>query len=310
MIVSASRRTDIPAFYGEWFMNRVKEGFALVPNPFNPRQVKRVDLTPGQVDTIVFWTKNPAPMLPRLGHLDRLGYRYYFLYTLNTYPSVIEPFVPPREEAISAFRELSRSIGPRRVVWRFDPVLISDVTPEAWILENFSSLARELEGVTERVIVSFARYYRSVRRHLDGIGKSENIGFHDISGDMGAMRRIAKALADAARERGIAITSCAETHDLSGTGVEPGKCIDDGLIRSAFGIEVPSVKDRSQRPECGCVQSQDIGCYNTCVHGCVYCYAASRRAAIPVNRALHDPRGPSLVPLDDPPPPSSTSFFP
>ena len=295
MIISASRRTDIPAFYTEWFLNRVREGCLFVRNPFNANQLTRVDLSPSNVEAIVFWTKNPAPILAHLNELDDRGYRYYFQFTLTAYPRSIEPFVPDEEKLLGTFRDLSARIGPERVVWRFDPVLISDITPEKVILGTFARLAGRLRGNTERVVVSFCRFYRTVKARLDRAGKETGVRFHDVSADSGRIRAIAKEMAVIAQSSSMEITSCAEKLDLAEFNIGRGKCIDDGLIKRIFGITVPPTKDPYQREECRCVKSQDIGQYDTCVHGCLYCYANPSKERAQRDMARHDPRSPYLI---------------
>ena len=295
VIISASRRTDIPAFYSEWFMNRVREGFLLVRNPFNAHQVRRVDLSPDHVDVIVFWTRDPRPMLGYLDGLDALGYRYYFQFTLTGYPKPLEPSVPRAAELLSAFKTLGRKIGAERVVWRFDPIILSDLTPEHAVIEGFGRLARELRGSTLRVMISFAHLYRSVKRNLAGIRQAQGITFYDESRSEEQVSRIASALADVASANSIEIKSCAEKLDLSASGVGHGKCIDDRLIKNLFGLTVSDRKDKYQREHCRCVESQDVGQYGTCTHGCVYCYANPNRERAHSSRALHDPGSPFLI---------------
>ncbi len=295
MIISASRRTDIPALYPEWFMNRIGEGYLFVQNPFNAQQLRRIDLSPENVDVIVFWSKNPQPMVGYLDELDNRGYRYYFQFTLTAYPKLLEPSVPPMHELLATFKTLSAKIGPEKVVWRFDPITLSDVTPEQAIVDNFERLARELRGSTSRVVFSFVHLYRSVIRNLEKIQKEKGVTFYDSSRSVDQVQRIAATLADIAHKNSIEIVSCAEKLDLSGVGVEHGQCIDDRLIKRLFGITVSNRKDKNQREACQCVESQDIGQYNTCTHGCIYCYAASNNKQSHKNRALHDPKSPFLI---------------
>ncbi len=295
MIISASRRTDVPAFYSEWFMNRIREGYLFVQNPFNAEQVKRVDLSPDNVDAIVFWTKNAQAIVRFLDELDDRGYRYYFQFTLTAYPKLLEPSVPPVHELIGVFKGLSKRLGPERVVWRFDPIILSDATPEHVVIEHFESLARELSGSTSRVVISFVHLYKSVTRNLDRIWKEQGVRFYDGWRSIEQVERIAAALAAIAHMYSMEIVSCAEKIDLSNVGIEHGKCIDDRLINRLFGISVSDKKDKNQREACQCVESQDIGQYNTCTHGCVYCYATSNKKEARRNRTLHDPKSPFLV---------------
>ena len=155
MILSVSRRTDIPAYYSAWFLNRLAEGFVLVPNPHNPRQLSRIPLSPETVDCIVFWTKNPAPMLDALPRIEAAGYPFYFQFTLTPYGPRTEPGLPPKEELVRAFWALSRRLGPKRVVWRYDPVMVDGRYPTAWHLERFEALCNALEGAAERCVFSF-----------------------------------------------------------------------------------------------------------------------------------------------------------
>jgi DNA repair photolyase len=295
MIISASRRTDIPAFYAEWFMNRIREGHLFVQNPFNAHRFARVDLSPCNGEVIVFWTKNPAPMLPYLDELDAMGYRYYFQFTLTALPRLVEPSVPCEEELLATFRDLSARIGRERVVWRFDPILISDVTPENVILEKFAHLAGRMSGRTERVVISFAHFYKAVKGRLDKVRKETGVRFYDTSDDPEQISRIAREMASIAHNNSMDITSCAEKLDLGEFGVKHGKCIDDGLINKVFGIDVSPLKDRYQREQCQCVRSQDIGQYDTCLHNCLYCYANPNKDRVHRNRALHDPKSPFLI---------------
>ena len=160
MIISASRRTDIPAFHAAWFLQAVREGSCRVANPFNPAQVSEISLRPEAVDALVFWTRNAAPLLPHLAELDARGYRYYFLYTLTGYPRVLEPGVPPREEALATMRRLAECLGPDRLIWRYDPIILTTITPPAYHAENFARLAATLRGATSRVKISFFDEYR------------------------------------------------------------------------------------------------------------------------------------------------------
>jgi hypothetical protein len=295
MIISASRRTDIPAFYSDWFMNRIREGYLYVQNPFNANQIRRVDLSLPNVDVIVFWTKNPKPMIRYLDELDERRFRYYFQFTLTAYPKVLEPDVPSATELLSAFKDLSQKIGREKVIWRFDPITLSDVTPEQRIIDDFGTIAEELKGATTRVIISFVDLYKSVKRNFDKLWQEKGLHFHDADRTITQVRNIAAALIEMAGHNSMEIMSCAEKLDLSPVSIGPGKCIDDRLIKKLFDITVSSKKDPSQRKECQCVESQDIGQYNTCTHGCIYCYANSDKTQVLKNRALHDPTSPFLI---------------
>lgn len=295
MIISASRRTDIPAFYSEWLMNRVRAGFCTVPNPFNPKQVSRVSLIREDVDCLVFWTRNPKPLLRHLDELDRLGYSYYFLYTLVDYPRPIELATPSVSSATATLRELSDRIGPKRVVWRYDPILFGDLGSVSYHRDRFARLARELKGHTKRVVVSVVDIYRRMSRRLRELA-AQGSNIEDERGiEPEELAELMTSLSHSARENRMEIASCAEELDLGQFGIRAGHCIDADLISDLFGIDLTARKDPSQRKACGCMVSRDIGMYDSCVFGCQYCYATSSMERAKENRRLHDPVSPSLL---------------
>ncbi|MDR1636095.1 MAG: DUF1848 domain-containing protein [Treponema sp.] len=285
MIISASRRTDIPAFYSEWFFNRLREGFALARNPMNPLQSRTVPLDPGGLEGIVFWTKNPGPMLPALGKLE--AYHYYFQFTLNAYEEDVEPGLPPKGEIMDAFKALSDKIGPRRLVWRYDPILINEKYTLPWHVEKFGEMARALKGRAERVTISFIDLYAKTARNTRGL-KIRELRGEEKSAAAGELARIAG-------ENDLAIDACAEDVDLSPWGIGRAKCVDDKLIERISGRPLELKKDRSQRPACRCAASVDIGAYNTCRHGCRYCYANHSDTVVLENARRHDPLSPLLI---------------
>lgn len=291
MIISASRRTDIPAFYSQWLMNRIRAGYCLVVNPFNARQVTRVSLDPRDVDVIVFWTRHPRPMLPHLAELDRLGYRYTFQYTLLGYPRTIDPSAPPLGTALSTFRDLSRLIGPDRVTWRYDPVFISSLTDPSYHRRRFTEIAGALRGLTRLVVVSMMERYRKVEK---GLKRLEALGIRPLDLAGAELDSLLEDLAGAARRNGMRIGACASERDLTPLGIEPGRCIDAEALSRTFGIQLAPSKDPSQRRTCGCTVSRDIGAYDTCVFGCVYCYATSSLERARAFRRRHDPDAESL----------------
>lgn len=294
MIISASRRTDIPAFYARWFINRIREEFLLVRNPFNAKQVRRVNLSPEAVDVIVFWTRNPRPLMPYLRELDDRGYKYYFQFTITGFPRDLEKSTPSPHRAIQTFTELSELIGKRKVIWRFDPILINSLVDENEHIRLFSKIARLLESHCDRVVISFADLYKKVQRNLDKV-LHRKFDYVDIVSEKDRLFALAAQIQRVALEHGLEIQSCAEEMDLEEVGISRGKCIDDRLIRDVFGIEVDHSKDKGQRTACGCVKSIDIGQYNTCAHGCAYCYATYNNALVARNKRLHDERSPFLV---------------
>ncbi len=263
MILSVSRRTDIPAFYSEWFFNRLREGFVDVRNPMNIHQISRVKITPDVIDCIVFWTKNPKAMLARLDELN--GYNYYFQLTLNPYDKRIESNVPKKNVIISAFKELSSKIGNNRVIWRYDPILLTDTIDVNYHIHYFEELAKMLTGFTKRCVISFVDLYKKTSTNTKHINLRE-LNMDEIS-------RIAEAFSNIAKRYELKLVTCAENVDLSNFGIDHGYCIDPELIAQICGYNLDVKKDKNQRKECGCVESVDIGAYNTCCHGCAYCYA-------------------------------------
>jgi hypothetical protein len=272
MIISASRRTDIPAFHSRWFMERVREGYCDVSNPFRPSQISRISLTADTVDCLVFWSKNPSPLLRYLPEFDARSLRYYFQFTLNGYPQVLETHLPPVGRLISIFRRLSDTVGPKKVIWRYDPILISSITDFAYHQDHFAWLASELAGYTHRVVVSIFDWYPFLHRRMSQpqIQALQVMQQPENNPQFGSMMH---TVVEAAQANGMQIYSCAEPINLQTFGVIPGSCIDAELIQNIFGIKVSQAKDAGQRPACGCVKSRDIGTYGTCRFGCVYCYS-------------------------------------
>lgn len=291
MIISASRRTDIPAFYSDWLMRRLRSGTCTVANPFNPRQVSRVSLRVEDVDALVFWTRDPRPLMPHLSELDRRGYRYYFLFTLLAYPREFEPATPSTETALEAFHDLADLLGPERVVWRYDPMVLSNVTDAAYHERAFARLAESLKGVTRRCVVSLMDPYRKVRRRMGALA-GDGVVWREW--DVDTLAPLARRMAACAAGHGIELVSCAERHDLQPYGIPPGKCVDDALMAHVLGVRVAPAKDRAQRKACRCVKSRDIGAYETCTFGCRYCYAVTDMGRARANRAAHDPTAESL----------------
>ena len=287
MIISASRRTDIPAFYAEWFINRLKDGYVLVRNPFNANQVSKVCLSPDVIDCIVFWTKNPSPLIKKLHEIDKLGYKYYFQFTVTSYDQSIEKKVPAKKTIIKAFQELSDKIGSEKVIWRYDPILLTSAYNVEYHEKGFSYIAENLSGYTRKCVISFIDMYKKCERNLKDI-KIETIN-DDIK------KQVAKSLSKTAQGFGISMESCAEILLLSSYGVNSGKCIDDQLISEIIGDRIVIKKDKTQRHECGCVTSVDIGSYNTCRHGCKYCYANFSKKMVKYNCKNHDIRSPLLT---------------
>ena len=280
MILSVSRRTDIPNYYSEWFLNRIKEGYVYARNPMNAHQISRISLSPSVVDGIVFWTKNPAGMLGRLEELR--AYPYYVQFTLTGYGRDVEPGLPDKRTVlIPAFRELAEKAGAGRVVWRYDPIFISDRYTAAYHRKAFAEIAAALAGYTRRVVVSFLDCYVKTRRNTAALRIS-----HDSEKEAFAL---AGELAATARRRGMETVSCAEPYDLQDMGIKPGSCIDKALLETVTGCRLAGGKDKNQRAACGCMESVDVGNYHTCLTGCRYCYANHSIEAARENAKAYDP---------------------
>jgi hypothetical protein len=293
VIISASRRTDIPAFYSEWLVRRFEEGFCDVVNPFNPNQVSRVSLRSEDVDALVLWTRFPEPLLPSIPWLLDRGVPVAALVTVVDYPRPLEPRTPPSARRIDAFRNLASLCPAGAVRWRYDPVILSTLTPERYHVERFARIAGALRGYTDRVIVSLLDEYRSVRTALERVSGFERIDDED------AQRALVARLAEIADRNGMRIQSCSDPRLAGVPGVVRGGCISGELVKAAgFTGKLPGA-DRSQRRDCACIASRDIGSYETCRFGCAYCYATHGTARVQKNAARHDPKAPMLIPTEE-----------
>ncbi len=285
MILSASRRTDIPGYYSDWFYNRIKEGFLFVRNPVNMHQVSKIDLSPEVVDCIVFWTKNPAPMLAGLEELK--AYPYYFQFTLTGYGTDIERNVPHKKDVvIQVFQDLSKRIGAQRVVWRYDPILFNDKYTPGYHLRAFAQIAGALRGYTNKCVISFVDRYVKNQKRMDALKVYEL--------EETQLSVFAGRLSEIAGENGMEIGSCAENMDLEQCGIKHNSCIDKGLIESLTGSRIKAGKDKNQREACGCLESIDVGTYHTCQSGCAYCYANYSQEEAMVRYGKYDPASPLL----------------
>lgn len=285
MIISASRRTDLPTYYSDWFLHRLREGYVCVRNPMNFHQVSQIPLTPDVVDGIVFWTKNPIPMLPKLDQLK--DYPYYFQFTLNAYGPDVEAHVPSKNaQIIPAFQALSRKIGAERVIWRYDPILLTPRYTVDYHVRYFEEIAKRLAGYTHKCVISFLDLYGSTKRGMSGLSL--------LPLGEGEMTELAARLAEIAGRYRLTMESCAEKIDLSRFGIAHGHCVDRRLFEQLLGQPLALEKDPGQRPECGCMASIDVGMYDTCGNGCAYCYATHSAATAARRIGAHDPRSPLL----------------
>jgi hypothetical protein len=280
MIISASRRTDIPAFYTDWLLGHLRAGYCLVKNPFNPAQIKRVSLVPEDVDGIVFWTKNAAPLLSKIEELN--GYSYYFQYTITPYHLDIESgLADKRTVVIPAFQRLSERIGKNCLIWRYDPIVITPRYSYEYHIRAFTKLCRLLHGSTGKCVISFAISYKSVAKNLSKIGHTELEAQDKI--------KLAGDLLQIAGGYGIMLCACCELPELYQLGVQPVSCVDANM----FGVD--TARDKNQRNGCNCAVSVDIGAYNSCMNGCRYCYANHNDTVVRKSHAEHDESSELLV---------------
>ncbi len=339
VIVSASRSTDIPAFYADWFMERLKAGYVVWVNPFNQRP-SYVSLKKARV--IVFWTKDPRRLMRHLPKLDDLGLNYYFQYTLNDYENEhFEPNVPGLQGRIDTFKKLSELLGPQRVIWRFDPLILTQDLKVETLLNKISALSEKLCGLTTKLVFSFVdvKDYLKVRNNLIRTGFYTKENVYSAEPDAEQRLELVKGLAelrDNWKKRGwnFTLATCAEGFDYQAFGIEHNRCIDAELMSSVFSDDtklmtylngfkpaprqidifdslenqfnlqedVPTfdyhkLKDKGQREECGCIESKDIGMYNTCAHNCIYCYANTSEEKVASNRKLFLLTSSSLIPF-------------
>lgn len=285
MILSVSRRTDIPNYYSDWFYNRIKEGYLYVRNPMNFHQVSEIRITPDVTDCIVFWTKNPQPMMGRLDELK--AYPYYFQFTLTGYGNDVEVNLPDKKTSmIPIFRALSDKIGRERVIWRYDPIFFTDQYTVQYHLKAFRNIAEALNGYTEKCVISFLDIYAKIKKNMERLSR---YALND-----GDLKEFAKELSGIARDNHMEIGSCAEKIDLDDCGIVHNCCIDKALIEKITGCGLKVGKDKNQRMECGCVESIDVGAYHTCKNGCVYCYANDSVKSVEANALKYDPASPLL----------------
>ena len=328
VIISASRSTDIPAFYAKWFLNRLEKGYCTWINPFN-QQKQYISFSKCKV--IVFWTKNPEPIIPYLHILDELGIHYYFQVTLNDYvKEVLEPNLPSVEKRIETFKKLSILIGPERIIWRFDPILICPSISPRNILSKIWRIGNQLKGYTRKLVFSFVdiKTYRKVQNNLvkeTSLFTKENV--ESGEGSEAQRNEIIEGLCklrDVWKNEGwnLSMATCAESLELEKYGIEHNRCIDGELMEEVFGEddelvyylrtgklpernlfgdipELPAkqknLKDKGQRKLCGCIVSKDIGMYNTCRHFCVYCYANTSRNVVIENAKKHSEDSESII---------------
>lgn len=300
MIVSASYKTDIPAFYGPWFLNRLDAGFCTMVNPYNAKGL-RVELTRPAVDGFVFWTKNIGPFLDGLAQVAARGFPFVVQHSVTGLPGSLERSVPDWRLTAERLAGVRDRWGPRAVVWRYDPIVLTADTPPAWHRQTFAALARALRGTTDEVVVSFLEPYRKTARNLVAAG----VAWRDP--DLADKRALLGDLAVVAAGEGMRLTLCTQPDlidpaDASsglgagmGVGWGPARCVDAARLSDVAGRAL-AAREKGNRPGCLCAESRDIGDYDSCPHGCVYCYAVASRAAAQRRFTRHDPAGETLVP--------------
>ena len=283
MIINTGQRTDIPAFYSEWFCNRLREGFVLVRSPYAPQRVTRYRLTPDVVDLIGFCTKNPAPMLPHMALLKPFG--QYWYVTITPYWREIEPHVPGKLEVLESFRRLSDLVGPDNVGWRYDPILINETYPVERHLKAFAYMAKALTGYTHTAVISFLDLYEKTKRNFP---EARPVSAQD-------RLTLGKAMAEIAADCGMTLRPCAEGEELAPYGADCSGCMTVALMERALRgpLRVPAYQPA--RKGCACYLGGDIGAYNTCGHLCRYCYANADAEQVRRNQAKHDPTSPLLI---------------
>ncbi|ANT65693.1 MULTISPECIES: DUF1848 domain-containing protein [Prosthecochloris] len=284
MVISASRRTDIPAFYAEWFIRRLEAGSCAVRNPYDRSRFREVSLRADDVAAFVFWTRFPRPLRLRYAALEHLGIPSLFHLTVTGYPRRFEPGMPTVEEVIAECEQLAGLIGQNRIVWRYDPVMLAPEIDVGWHIRNFRWLCERLHRVAGRIVVTFIQHYPHVA------ARSDRLGCHSPGGVQ--KETLASSFLETAASFGMPLHGCGRRD-----GAEfflPGRCIDSSMLRELFGLELSGRKDPGQPDVCGCMRSIDIGAYGSCLHRCGYCYATRDFREAERFHAMHDPLKPWL----------------
>lgn len=284
MIINTGSRTDIPAYYSEWFYNRIREGYVCARNPYYPSQVQRFRLSPDVVDCLVFCTKNPAPMLPRLNELSQFG--QFWGVTITPYGKEIEPNVPDKEAVMNSLIQLSKQVGIKAVSWRYDPIFISEKYSVEFHVQAFEYMAQKLCGYVDNCVISFIDLYEKTKRNFPAaqvVSRTQR-------------EELAQEFVCIGQKYGIMIRSCCEGTELQRFGVDVSGCMTQSVLERAIGgsLQVPKSK-KAVREGCDCLLGNDIGTYNTCGHACVYCYANYDNETVKKNRKLHQPDSPFLI---------------
>ena len=284
MIINTGGRTDTVQYYSDWLLRRFAEGYVLSRNPLFPDKVTRYELTPDKVDCVVFCSKNYKPILPRLREItDR--FPAYFYYTITAYGKDVEPGVPSIEESIETLKELSALVGKERVAWRYDPVLLTREYTIRRHLDTFPWMARELAPYIDRCIFSFVEMYKKLETNMPEI-----IPMSETERDA-----LARGLGAAAAKLGMVIQTCGTNGDYTRYGIQASGCITLSILGKANHMEFRNLKHKGMREGCHCMESRDIGAYDTCLNGCKYCYANKNPREAFENYEYHDPASPLLL---------------
>lgn len=287
MVLNTGSRTDIPAYYSEWFYNRVREGSVLVRNPYYPSQVTRYLLNPEVIDIMVFCTKNPLPMLRDSASLKALlsTFDTFWFVTITPYEADIEPFVPPKEQVAASFQTLANLTGKQRISWRYDPVFITEKYSVAYHIKQYAAMAKILSKYTSQCVVSFIDLYEKTKKNFHGIRSVT----HE------EQEQLIEAFSETARAYGLQIHLCCENAALAGENVDADGCMSKAVLEKALGCKLEVPQKKMARAECACLLGADIGAYNTCGHGCLYCYANYDKSTVISNMRKHDPHSPFLI---------------
>lgn len=286
MIISASYKTDIPTFYHQWFRNRLRAGYCKMVNSYN-RRAYHVRLDPEVVEGFVFWTKNIGPFFPALEDVQAQGSPFTVQYTINNYPRILEFSVVDAKRSIEHMKQLSHQYGPKVAVWRYDTIVFSSKTPIDFHRRNFEQLARDLEGTTDEVVISFAHFYQKTQRNMDWAAKE--FGFHWEDPPADVKFGFTAELVQIAQAHGMQLAVCSQSQYLA-PGAVAARCVDARRLTAVSGRPLKT-EIKGNRPDCMCYAARDIGEYNTCPHGCVYCYAVLNRSLAQKNFKQHDPEG-------------------
>lgn len=286
MILNLSSRTDILAFYTPWLMNRLQAGFVQVRNPYHPQQVSQYELTPEAVDCLVFCTKNPLPLLQYPELLARLQqFETYFFVTITPYGADVEPMVPDWRRVVQATAQLAEAVGRKRVAWRYDPILLSNKYTVAYHQQIFPQMLKQIAPSVHRCVISFLDRYEKTRRNAPDL----------FPPDAEQRNRLAQTIGTAAQQYQLPVSTCAEDMDLQQFGISQEGCLSPVFLAQATDMEWSMNNSKPLRSNCHCLPSRDIGAYNSCPHGCRYCYANYDKQAVAANVRRHNPQSPFLL---------------